>query len=164
MLHCPSCAQPTLALIGTHELRCPCGFHYFHNVAAAVMVALCWQDEVLVAVRAREPGQGMWDLPGGFVDPDESLEQAVQRELHEELGWQPPPESVRYLGSFPNTYRYDNITYKTCDTVFVVTLSDKPVLQAADDVAALYWVKRSELELERFAFPSTRNAITLLTR
>jgi ADP-ribose pyrophosphatase YjhB (NUDIX family) len=106
----------------------------------------------------------MWDLPGGFVDPDESLEQAVQRELHEELGWQPPPESVRYLGSFPNTYRYDNITYKTCDTVFVVTLSDKPALQAADDVAALYWVKRSELELERFAFPSTRNAIMLLTR
>lgn len=162
MLHCPSCGHATLARLSEQELRCHCGFHYFHNVASAVMVALCWHDELLVAVRAREPGRGLWDLPGGFVDPRESLEQAALRELGEEIGWQPAPEQLRYLGSFPNTYHFDGIDYCTCDAVFAVMLTEKPQLRAADDVAELHWVARQALAPERFAFPSTRRALTLL--
>ena len=64
------------------------------------MVALCWQDEVLVAVRARNPGKGLLDLPGGFVDPGESLEVALYRELQEELGFDMAGQLCRYLGSF----------------------------------------------------------------
>ncbi len=56
-----------------------CQFTYFHNPAAAVMVAITVKDELLIAIRGREPGLGGWDLPGGFVDPDESLEQAAIR-------------------------------------------------------------------------------------
>ena len=84
-MFCPKCGCQTLLSVSQKECRCDCGFHFFQNVAAAVMVAICWQDEVLVAVRARNPGKGLLDLPGGFVDPGESLEVALRRELQEEL-------------------------------------------------------------------------------
>ena len=161
-MFCPKCGGQTLLSISHKECRCDCGFHFFQNVAAAVMVAICWQDEVLVAVRARNPGKGLLDLPGGFVDPGESLEVALRRELQEELGLDITGQPCRYLGSFANTYPYDGITYHTCDTFFAITLTEKPVIQPADDVAACQWLKTSYIPLSRFAFESTRTAMARL--
>lgn len=161
-MFCPKCGGQTLLSVSPKEFRCSCGFQFFQNVAAAVMVALCWQDEVLVAVRARNPGKGLLDLPGGFVDPGESLEGALVRELKEELGFDVSDQPCTYLGSFPNIYPYDGITYHTCDTFFAIRLSEKPVIQPADDVADCQWVKLDSLCLSRFAFTSTRSAVTLL--
>jgi len=42
-------------------------------------------DEVLLVRRARPPQAGAWDCPGGFIDPDEHPEDALRRELREEL-------------------------------------------------------------------------------
>ncbi|QXB30034.1 NUDIX domain-containing protein [Aeromonas sp. FDAARGOS 1405] len=161
-MFCPKCGGQTLQSVNPKEFCCDCGFHFFQNVATAVMVALCWQDEVLVAVRARNPGKGLLDLPGGFVDPGESLEVALRRELQEELGFDMVGQPYRYLGSFANTYPYDGITYHTCDTFFAIKLSEKPVIQPADDVAACHWLKIRDIPLPRFAFESTRTAMARL--
>lgn len=161
-MFCPKCGGQTLQSVSPKEFRCGCGFHFFQNVATAVMVALCWQDEVLVAVRARNPGKGLLDLPGGFVDPGESLEEALVRELQEELGLDVSAQPFTYLGSFPNIYPYDGITYHTCDTFFAIQPSEKPVIQPADDVAACQWLKISDIPLSRFAFESTRTAMVRL--
>ncbi|MGC5427313.1 NUDIX domain-containing protein [Aeromonas veronii bv. sobria] len=161
-MFCPKCGGQTLQSVSPKEFRCGCGFHFFQNVATAVMVALCWQDEVLVAVRACNPGKGLLDLPGGFVDPGESLEGALVRELQEELGLDVSAQPFTYLGSFPNIYPYDGIAYHTCDTFFAIRLSEKPVIQPADDVAACQWLKISDIPLSRFAFESTRTAMARL--
>lgn len=42
--------------------------------------------EVLLVRRRHWPYEGMWAIPGGFVEPDESLEDSARRELHEETG------------------------------------------------------------------------------
>lgn len=161
-MFCPQCGQKSLTVLTAKELRCDCGFHYFHNVAASVMAALCWQDELLLAVRARNPQQGLLQLPGGFVDPGENLEQALRRELIEELNFDIGALSAQYFASFANTYLYDGITYQTCDAFFMIDLADKPVLQAGDDVAACEWFKWHDVDLDKIAFCSVKAAIAQL--
>ncbi|WP_372880600.1 NUDIX domain-containing protein [Psychromonas sp.] len=161
VLYCPVCGNKSLLTISSQQFRCEqCQFTFFQNTAAAVMVALCYQDELLVATRACDPGKGMWDLPGGFVDPDESLEQAVVRELEEELSIH--ISGAKYVLSLSNTYCYKKVEYKTCDAFFVVELQQKPKLTARDDVASATWVKLSDLDIERFAFESTKKAVLSL--
>ncbi len=84
------------------------------------------------------------------------------RELQEELGLDVSAHPCTYLGSFPNIYPYDGITYHTCDTFFAIVLSEKPVIQPADDVAACQWLKICDIPLPRFAFESTRTAVARL--
>jgi len=56
-------------------------------VAEVAVGAVCVRDARLLLVRrGRPPGQGWWSLPGGRLDPGETLEQAVGRELAEETG------------------------------------------------------------------------------
>jgi ADP-ribose pyrophosphatase YjhB (NUDIX family) len=43
-------------------------------------------DEVLLVLRLNEPGQGMWSLPGGYMDADEDPARAAERECREETG------------------------------------------------------------------------------
>lgn len=64
-----------------------CGYVYYHNpVPVAANVVLSAEREVLLVKRAREPNQGMWCLPMGFAEIDESIREAAARELEEETG------------------------------------------------------------------------------
>lgn len=64
-----------------------------NRITCACLVAQ--QEEKLLLVRVRNNHH--WYLPGGKVEPDERPEQALQRELLEELGVVIDPQSVRYL-------------------------------------------------------------------
>jgi len=72
---------------------------------------------ILVAKRNHAPKKGMLDLPGGFSDYHESLENAVRREIMEELGL--ALDRVSYFGSEPNVYRFKGVTYFTIDAIFL---------------------------------------------
>jgi 8-oxo-dGTP diphosphatase len=56
------------------------------RILLAVSVAVVRDDTVLLVKRARQPSQGLYAFPGGKVEPGETLEAAVQRELMEETG------------------------------------------------------------------------------
>lgn len=59
----------------------------FHQVPRlCVELAIIKKDKVLFTLRAIHPYQGKWHLPGGTVLFDESIDEAVQRVAHEELG------------------------------------------------------------------------------
>jgi ADP-ribose pyrophosphatase YjhB (NUDIX family) len=87
---CPTCG---LALADAHDGQsirphCPeCSRFFYRNpVPAACCFVRRGEDEILFARRAVHPAFGEWTLPGGFVELNETTEEAVLRELLEETG------------------------------------------------------------------------------
>lgn len=161
---CPACGSLAFAAVGAKEFSCSnCNYRYFHNVAAAVAGVVQWRDELLFAVRGREPAKGLLDFPGGFVDPDETLEQALLRELYEELAWR-PQQQPRYLFSGFNSYNYAGVAYKTVDTFFHLEVSEKPAFVVADDVDSVVWHKLDRFRLDPglLGFDVMRDAVAKL--
>ncbi len=113
----------------------------------------------MVTLRAAQPGRGSLDLPGGFVDHAETAEQALRRELLEELGLDLEPGALRLLGTYPNIYPYRAMVYRTLDLVYLAEFDEFPLLRPADDVAAARWIPLSEVEPADFAFESIRAAL-----
>ena len=156
---CPHCTHAN-ERHDPREFRCTaCGFRYFHNVAAAVAAFIVHDGHLLLTRRAHAPAAGMLDLPGGFVDPMESLEQALARELDEELGLGIAQDAARYLFSLPNLYTFAGITYATSDSFFRLDYSTRPVVLARDDVAEVMWVRFDDIECEAIGLDSARAAV-----
>jgi len=155
---CPSCGSENLTWPSPKNFRCSaCGFVLFLNIAAAVAVIMECRGKLLFGVRKHDPGRGMLDLPGGFVDAGETVEEAARREIREELGVAIP--EMRYLFSFPNRYPYRGMVYDTLDLIFLVKWDQPPQVQAADDLEDVVWVGRDDVEYERIAFDSIRKAV-----
>jgi mutator protein MutT len=157
---CPGCGSDLLSWPSSKNLACmSCGFELFLNVAAAVAVIIECRGNILFGVRKNNPGRGMLDLPGGFVDSGETAEEALQRELKEELGIVVP--QMQYLFSLPNRYPYNGMVYDTLDLIYLVQWEEPPEVKAADDLEDVIWVGRDKVDYERIAFDSLRKGVRL---
>ena len=156
---CPKCGQQNISFVDKRYFICKdCDFLYFHNIASAVAGIVTCNDEILLTRRAKDPGKGKWDLPGGFVDPNESLEQALSRELIEELNL--PISNWKYFCSHPNRYTFSDIEYRTEDSVFVAQLSSKPLLTKEDDeIICAQWFHVDEIPINDIAFDSIKSSL-----
>ncbi len=98
--HCPRCGTPTLPAPAGHLRTCPAdGSEHFPRVdPAVIMIVTDDQDRCLLAHNRRWPANRV-SILAGFVEPGESAEQAVAREIMEEVGVS--VDGVRYLGSQP---------------------------------------------------------------
>lgn len=102
---CGHCATPMTQLSDERAKRCPnCGLVNYPRLSPAVIVLIVRGDELLLA-RAPHFPAGMYGLIAGFVEPGESLEDAIVREVQEEVGIS--IKQIRYFGSqpwpFPNS-------------------------------------------------------------
>ncbi|MGF1531121.1 MAG: NUDIX domain-containing protein [Puniceicoccaceae bacterium] len=155
--YCPSCGFEGIFKFQSNGLRCrACSFEFFVNVASAVAVlVLDGGGRGLFTVRQKDPRAGYYDLPGGFVDPGESLEEAARREVLEEVGIE--LEALAYVGSFPNRYQYGGLVYATADAFFISTVSVAEGHRAdLEEIADLRWVNPREVDLDSVAFSSVR--------
>ena len=153
--HCPNCGIPDISFDGLKELHCQtCSFTYFHNAAAAVAAVLEYGERIVLIKRNKEPKRGKLDLPGGFIDPGESAEEAVRREVKEELNMD--LGTLKYLGSYPNTYEYKGVTYTTCDLLFSSKIDTFPTYVDKSEVEELVLKHPSDVPEEQIAFESVK--------
>ncbi len=161
---CPHCGSPP-PKSGKHPFVCEsCGFtHFFGPVSAVGAIATDSDGQVLLLVRAKDPGKGMYGLPGGFIDPGETAEQALRREVLEEV--QLEVTSYRYLASFSNEYDYRGFVLPVTDMFFVVEVETFDAINAADgEIEGWHFCHPGKRELKRMAFTSNRLAMELFLK
>jgi NAD+ diphosphatase len=96
---CGRCATPTELVPGERARRCPsCHTPFYPRISPAIIVLVTRGDSMLLA-RATNFVEGFFSTLAGFVEPGESLEEAVHREVKEEVGIE--LKNVRYFGSQP---------------------------------------------------------------
>ncbi len=159
--YCPNCSSQNLTYVNNFKLYCSdCDFVLYHNIAAAVAVIFTYEDKILFTERNVDPDKGKLDLPGGFIDPNETAEEAACREISEELGLTITSSDLTYITTSPNNYLYKNVPYRTMDIFYECQLkSDVISINAADEIKSLIWIKRSEIDLNKIGFVSIRKVI-----
>lgn len=161
--YCPVCGSAQFVVNDFKSKRCgDCGFTYYFNAATSVIAIITNErGELLVARRAVEPEKGKLGLIGGFVDPGESCEEAILREIEEETGIrvEEPASQMQILFTIPNTYLYSGLLIHSTDCFFHIRIGSETLLRPDDDVAACWWMKIEELRLEELAFESAREGL-----
>lgn len=154
---CAACGAVLKAarIEGHTRRRCPCcGWTFYGNPVFAVVAAVTRGDRILLTRRARPPHANTWDLPGGFLEPDETPEQGLHRELREELGMR--IRRARLLTFV--TDRYGPGGFPILTAIYQVTPAPGAIA-AADDVSEARWFPRAGLPFKEIAFPSMRRAL-----
>lgn len=140
-LHCGRCGAPTASRDGGHVRTCKnadCGHRSFPRTDPAVITLVVHPDgdKCLLGRQSRWP-EGMYSVVAGFVEPGESLEECVQREIKEETGIE--TTDVQYIASqpwpFPSSLML-GFTARALNTEF------NPDDDELDDIR---WVTREEL-------------------
>ena len=136
---CGRCGARTEPVAGERARRCPnCGLSAFPRLAPAVIVLVERPDDgkALLARNVNFPG-GMFSCLAGFVEPGETLEEAVHREVGEEVGVS--LGAVRYWGSQPWPFPHSLMVGFTAEWT-----SGEVVCQAGE-IAEARWFAPDEL-------------------
>ncbi len=157
--YCPACGSADFIPKDEKSKQCKsCGFNYYFNSSAASVAFIRNEDgDLLVCRRAHEPAQGTLDLPGGFIDFNETGEEGVKREVLEETGLE--INDFTYLFSIPNEYEYSGLNVLTLDLFYEARVPNGTKAEAADDVSECFFIPVRELNPALFGLKSIKQAI-----
>ena len=148
--YCPQCAQPLTKRQVLEHLRpaCPaCDFIYFEDPKVAVVAFAVCQGRVLLIQRAVDPEKGKWAIPGGYMDAGEVPEEALQRELMEEIGLAVNVETL--MGTEPLFHTHKDGRQENVGIVLVYQVSPQSgqleKLLCQDDVMTGGWFLPNEV-------------------
>jgi ADP-ribose pyrophosphatase YjhB (NUDIX family) len=158
--YCPRCAAPfSFCIINDGErMVCPsCNFIFWQNPVVGVAIIVMESDHIILGRRARGEHQGAWCIPCGYVEYDEDVRHAAQREFQEETGLLVDVGEVYTVHSNFHNPAMHSVGIWFRGTVIGGTL------QAADDVDAVAYVALNALPA-KLAFPTDRRVLDQLQR
>ncbi len=111
------------------------------TVDALVAAGAADRVKILLIRRGKDPYAGMWALPGGFVDMEETLERACLRELKEETGMVLPAMQQFRVFDAPGR----DPRHRTISVVFYAFIPDEMPVKGGDDASEAAWFSHNEL-------------------
>ena len=148
---CGRCGAPTIAVDSGHVLRCSnegCRSQQFPRIDPAVIVLITDGERALLGRQAAWP-PGRYSTIAGFVEPGESLEDAVVREVREETGIE--VATVDYHSSQPWPFP------SSLMLGFTAHARTTEILQMDDELEDARWLTRAELAGGAVALPITHS-------
>lgn len=145
--YCPICGTELSERLEGGRLRpaCDnCGYVHFVNPVPGVGIVIEMQGGIVLIQRGHPPHKGLWALPSGFVEADESAEEAAIREAEEETGLQVEILELANINSFPEGPPVSGI---------MIFYRARPVggtLRAGDDAVAAHVFAPEEIPLLPF--------------
>ncbi len=137
--HCPIDGTPTVVNPGGHSTTCPAdGTEHFPRTDPAVIMLVTDPDDRCLLARNVTWPQRRVSILAGFVDPGESAEHAVAREVHEETGI--TVDQVTYLDSQPWPMPRSLML-----GFWAQAVGDLTIRVDADEIAEAHWYSREDL-------------------
>jgi len=131
---CGRCGTPTVNAPAERAKLCPqCGLLNFPRLSPAVIMLVRRGDEFLLA-RNRAFAEGFFSVLAGFVEPGESLEEAVAREVHEEVDLH--VDDIHYFGSQPWPFPHSLMIG------FTASYTSGEIHPQADEIVEAAWFNR----------------------
>ena|SRR3989344_4789945 len=118
-----------------------CEICAFRNPRATVTAVISNGDKFLLAKRTEEPFKGWWDMIGGYMSEDETPEEALKREIKEELGVEC---SAKFMHFFPGYAEWKGSEHPILSMAFLVDL-DFDKVKVNEEIAELKWFHINEL-------------------
>ncbi len=157
--NCPRCAAPIDRRIGQNGILCSsCGFRYFINPGIAIgAILLDSEKNTLLIRRAKDPGKGKRCIVGGFAEPKETAEEALKREVFEEVGLH--CKELKYIMSLPNIYPAHGLVSDVLDLFYCARVdSFEPITIDTTEVTDVHLCRPEEVDIASLAFHSVRVA------
>lgn len=157
--YCPLCGAGLAPRQHMGQIRPSCrncDYIHFHDPKVAVIAFVTIERERLLLVRRGiNPAKGQWALPGGYVDAHELPEQALHRELQEEVALRIEVRSLLAVFPMPGPDGISQGFVMAYDVAPAIPL--QPVV-VGDDAIEAAWFTRESVP-EELAFESTRTII-----
>lgn len=155
---CTNCGHQTELRKSDERIRpvCPnCGHIFYFAPLVAVAAVISDSDgHILLVRRGENPGKGLWGLPGGYVESDETLGIAIEREIMEETGLEVNIFALIGVWSF----FHDSKQLSGASIIYRANKTEG-ILRVGSDSTEASWVSRDELDGFQLAFESHVEAI-----
>ena len=130
-----------------------CQLCSFRNPKATVTAVIARGQEILLAKRTEEPFRGSWDLIGGYMNEAETPEEALKRELKEELGVE---AKLKFMDFFPGYASWKGEDFPVLSLAYLAEI-DFDKVKTNHEIAELKWFHIDDLP--KVAFDSNEKIV-----
>lgn len=160
---CPKCGKSEFELKNPHMQKCQnCGYEMYKNpTIGAAAIVLDDKNRLMLMRRAKDPAKGTLDVPGGFCEIHEKIEEALIREVKEETNID--VEVEHFLFDIPNDYIYHGLDMFPLDFFFKCRIKDMSnVIVDKSENSELLFLALEDINIEDVGLASIRRALTKL--
>lgn len=156
---CPICGNEKLTNVKQDLIICKnCHYQWYQNPKPVVNIIITDHDNrVLILKRNIQPKKGTWDIPGGFLDLNESFVEAATREIHEELNIEVDGSALVYWNEGKDLYDFPPQLYRVVGCFYLLKINSSEIskIKLDKENSDLAWINSENLDNYKIGFKST---------
>ncbi|SRR5260221_2750105 len=130
-----------------------CGFRlYINSIPTVALVLTNKEGKVLLLKRKVEPQKDKLDLIGGFLELNETFEDAVLRECKEEIDVN--VHNLKFIGTYHDRYLFNGLNYYIVSVAYSAIIEDESLIKLNNENSEFEFIDVNAIDDDEFAFKS----------